>query len=213
MADSLFGTGNLIGQEQWARRGENDARIAANTIPVGVINAYAGTAAPAGWLLCDGSSFSSTSYPTLAALLGSTTLPDLRQRFPMGKAAAGTGSTLGGTGGSKDAVAVTHNHTQDAHNHTQDAHGHTVNDPQHHHAQAPQTAATTASTVGLVATGTNQAAFTNAFNTADAATGVTANNGTATNQGATATNQSAGSSGTDANLPPWLAVNYIIRAA
>ena len=41
---------------------------------------------------------------------GSTTfnLPNLQQRFPLGKAASGTGSTLGGTGG-----AIDHLHTVD----------------------------------------------------------------------------------------------------
>lgn len=40
------------------------------------------------------------------------TLPDMRQRFPMGKAASGTGSTLGGTGGNID-----HTHSVPAHYH------------------------------------------------------------------------------------------------
>lgn len=39
-------------------------------------------------------------------------LPDMRQRFALGKAAAGTGSTLGGTGGSID-----HTHSVPAHYH------------------------------------------------------------------------------------------------
>jgi hypothetical protein len=40
------------------------------------------------------------------------TLPDSRQRFPIGKAASGTGSTLGGTGGNID-----HTHSVPAHHH------------------------------------------------------------------------------------------------
>lgn len=40
------------------------------------------------------------------------TLPDMRQRFPLGKAASGTGSTIGGTGGSVD-----HAHSVPAHYH------------------------------------------------------------------------------------------------
>src|SRR5262245_45891851 len=93
---------NVVGQDPWQRSGEFQSPIPPNTSPTGAIMAFYGTTAPSGWLICDGSSFSSSNYPALATLLGGTTLPDLRQRFPMGKAASGTGSTLGGTGGSKD---------------------------------------------------------------------------------------------------------------
>ncbi|MBI1996528.1 MAG: hypothetical protein HYS66_08675, partial [Deltaproteobacteria bacterium] len=41
------------------------------------------------------------------------TLPDLRQRFVLGVAASGTGSTLGGVGGGID-----HTHTGPSHTHT-----------------------------------------------------------------------------------------------
>jgi microcystin-dependent protein len=69
---------------------------------------WAAASAPTGWLLCDGSAVSRTTYAGLFAILsttygvgdGSTTfnLPDLRGRFPVGKN-AGTFSALGGTGG------------------------------------------------------------------------------------------------------------------
>jgi hypothetical protein len=49
------------------------------------------------------------------------TLPDMRQRFPIGKAASGTGSTLGGTGGTID-----HTHTGPSHDHTMGSHTHTM---------------------------------------------------------------------------------------
>jgi len=90
-------------------------------VPVGTISPYGGTAAPSGWLLCNGAAVSRTTYANLFAIIaelygvgdGSTTfnLPDLRQKFPIGKAAAGTGSTLGGTGGAIDHVHTTHTHT------------------------------------------------------------------------------------------------------
>ena len=77
-----------------------------------MIVAYGGSSAPTGWLLCDGSAVSRTTYANLFAVVGTTygvgdgattfNLPDLRQRFPLGKAASGTGSTLGGSGGSID---------------------------------------------------------------------------------------------------------------
>lgn len=48
-------------------------------LPLGAITAYYGTVAPSGYLLCDGSSFDSTAYPALAALLGDNHTPDLRE--------------------------------------------------------------------------------------------------------------------------------------
>lgn len=89
-----------------------------NTVPVGEIVAFGGETPPPGWLLCDGSAVSRSTWPLLFAVLGesygagdgSTTfeLPDLRQRMPMGVAESGTGSTLGETGG-----AVDHTHGLD----------------------------------------------------------------------------------------------------
>lgn len=61
---------------------------------IGSIQAYMGTTAPAGWLMCDGSTVSRTTYASLYAVIGdkcgqgdgSTTfeLPDLRGRFLRG---------------------------------------------------------------------------------------------------------------------------------
>ena len=66
--------------------------------PVGTISAYADTAAPTGWILCDGTAVVSGTHPELFAICATT--PDLRGRFALGKATSGTGSTLLGTGGS-----------------------------------------------------------------------------------------------------------------
>lgn len=91
-------------------------------IPAGSMQMYGGAAAPSGWILCDGSAVSRTTYANLFTAIsttfgvgdGSTTfnVPDMRQKFPIGKAASGTGSTLGGTGGTID-----HTHSVPAHYH------------------------------------------------------------------------------------------------
>lgn len=83
-------------------------------IPPGVMSAYGGSSAPTGYLLCDGSAVSRTTYAALFAAIsttfgtgdGSTTfnVPDMRGRFPFGKATSGTGSTLGTTFGAIDHV-------------------------------------------------------------------------------------------------------------
>lgn len=91
-------------------------------VPTGVVLPDAGATPPTGFLACDGSAVSRTTYATLFARIGTTygvgdnsttfNVPDLRQRFPLGKAASGTGSTLGGTGG-----AIDHVHSIPAHYH------------------------------------------------------------------------------------------------
>lgn len=92
-------------------------------VPAGVIHQYGGATVPAGYLLCDGSAVNRNTYALLFAAIstlhgvgdGLTTfnVPDMRQRFPIGKAAAGTGSVLGGTGG-----LIDHTHTGPSHTHT-----------------------------------------------------------------------------------------------
>jgi microcystin-dependent protein len=90
--------------------------------PPGAIIPYGGATAPTGYLLCDDSAVSRTTYATLFAILsttfgtgdGSTTfnVPDLRDRLPLGKGT--NNSTLGGetTGASASAVVATAAATQ-----------------------------------------------------------------------------------------------------
>ena len=76
-----------------------------SVIPVGVIEMFAGSTAPNGWLVCDGSNVSRKTYSDLFKVIGTTygagnsndtfTLPDMRGRFAMG---AGTGSGLNSSG-------------------------------------------------------------------------------------------------------------------
>lgn len=89
--------------------------------PVAHISVGAAASAAPGWLLCNGQAVSRTTYAALFAAIGTTygvgdgsttfNVPDLRQRFPLGVAASGTGNTLGGTGGAIDHVHTGGNHT------------------------------------------------------------------------------------------------------
>jgi len=62
--------------------------LTSGTSPTGSVIAFAGIAAPSGWLMCDGATYSSTQYPDLAAVLGvlsgNFTVPDLRGQFIRG---------------------------------------------------------------------------------------------------------------------------------
>ena len=80
--------------------------------PVGVITAYAGDTAPNGWLLCDGSAVSRTTYANLFSVLGtkcgagdgSTTfnLPNIKGRSLVGVDPDDTDfNVVGATGGEK----------------------------------------------------------------------------------------------------------------
>lgn len=80
--------------------------------PPGVVNIYAGTTAPTGWLICDGSAVSRTTYSTLFGVIGtafgsgdgSTTfnLPNFKGRVPVGVDSNDADfDNIGETGGEK----------------------------------------------------------------------------------------------------------------
>lgn len=82
----------------------------------GCITAYGGSSAPTGWLLCDGSAVSRTTYAALFAIVsttygsgdGATTfnVPNLQGKVPVGKD-TGTFSTLGASGGEETHTLLT----------------------------------------------------------------------------------------------------------
>jgi microcystin-dependent protein len=84
--------------------------------PTGSVQSFAGSAAPFGWLLCNGQTVSRTTYITLFTVIGTTfgagdgvstfTLPDMRGRISV---AAGTG--VGLTNRVLGAIGGEENHT------------------------------------------------------------------------------------------------------
>lgn len=168
----------------------------------GVIKMFGGSSAPTGYFLCDGSAVSRSTYSALFAILGtafgvgngSTTfnLPDMRQRFPIGVAASGTGATLGGTGGSIDHLHTGPSHTHDAGTFavpSGGAHTHTTGAPSATIA-AQSGAGTTMPTVGHTHDIASSGAHTHS---------VTGNTG------------SSGTGNTGAANPPFQAVNFIVK--
>ena len=104
--------------------GISAALNSAGAVPIGVVNPFAGSTAPAGWQLCYGQTISRTQYAGLFAVIGTTygagdgsttfALPDLRGRAVagldnMGGTAIGrltntvltASNTLGATGGTQ----------------------------------------------------------------------------------------------------------------
>jgi microcystin-dependent protein len=101
--------------------------VTTNT-PVGSMTMFGGASAPTGWLMCDGTAVSRTTYASLFAVIGTAygagdttttfNVPDLLGRIPMG---AGTGTgltarTLGEELGS-ESTTLTSSHIPE-HNHT-----------------------------------------------------------------------------------------------
>ena len=76
-----------------------------NMIPVGVVQAFAGSTTPQGWLLCDGSAISRTDYADLYAVIGTTygsgdgsttfNVPNLTDKFIEGSSTSGTSKSAG----------------------------------------------------------------------------------------------------------------------
>jgi hypothetical protein len=113
---------------------------------------------------------------------GSSGTPDLRNRFVVG---AGSTYAVAATGGSANAVLVSHTHTATS----------TVTDPGHRHTIGPSTEGSGGS-AGFQ--GSNWAGGFTSSNT----TGITVST----------TNSTEGSSATNANLPPYYALAYIMKA-
>ncbi len=178
----------------------------------GRIQPHGSATAPNGWLLCNGTGVSRTTYADLFAIISTTygssdgasfKVPDLTGRVPAGKESSATrlttaisginGGTLGAAGGHQDTAS--HTHTAN------------VTDPQHTHAVNVNNAATDAnSPVGTRYLSNSGASNLYANTTNNTNTVMNAAVGT----GITVANVAAGT-GTAGNTQPTLIVNYVIK--
>jgi len=163
--------------------------------PTGVILPYGGVSAPSGWLVCDGSAVSRTTYGALFGIIGtsfgvgdgSTTfnVPNLINSAPFG---IGSRFSMGQTGGYLDpSLNTLFNHGHVATN--------VISDLGHNHS-----AGTGSQSVGnghfAYSTGATEVGYTNS-----STTGITVNT----------TISYTGNSTTNGNMPPFVGVNYIIK--
>lgn len=100
--------------------GDNISPMPGNILP------FAGSTSPDGWLLCNGATFSSSTYPKLYEILGSTTLPNLQGKYLIGASSlTNTMQTTGNVGHTHSASYIASNSSN---NNSADAtHSHSVN--------------------------------------------------------------------------------------
>jgi microcystin-dependent protein len=150
------------------------------------------TTAPKGYLICDGSAVRRADYSDLYATIGTTfgvgdgastfNLPNYTDRMPFGRG-SNTSLSIGATGGYRDAVVPPH--------------GHTVTDPGHGHFQkVGQGGGGSFTPIWSIGAGGSSLSTSN-YRTSLESTGITI--------GTTGTNRG------DGNLPPFMAINFIIK--
>jgi hypothetical protein len=190
---SITGTTTLVGAATAPTPSNTDdstniatTAFVRDIIPSGLISMWSGTIAtiPSGWLLCNGSSGT----------------PDLRNRFIIGANAddAGVAKTnITGsptqTGGSKDAIVVSHTHTFSATTNTAG---------EHRHVLRFRSGGVGVNNDAVPGSGGNLGALNDA---------ALEPNGSHVHT-LSGTTDSAGSSGTNANLVPYFALAFIMKA-
>lgn len=214
-----------------------DATSLLAAAPPGVISMFGGSAAPSGWLLCDGSAVSRTTYAALFAVFsttygtgdGSTTfnLPNLKGAVPTGLDASQTEfNALGKTGGAKTATLASANLPAHAHDIT-----HTHGTPatatggfsaDHNHSMPAEVYANALGTgtpnpVSAIAAGATTGHFSATFPSANP-TGNASADHTHTLPGMTTNSQSTTNSGNGPGsatpvsvLEPYLVLNFIVK--
>lgn len=194
----------------------------------GMIYMFAGSSAPEGFLICDGTAVSRTTYSALFDAIGTTygtgdgsttfNLPDLSGRVALGKSST---HVLASTGGEETHVLTTSEIPSHLHNIPQHTHAHTIV------AKTPSLSHTITqpafnynkpnSTVGVESG--SQTAYNSTSSTAatiGTEVAVTAHAATACTMGGSITDcaaKTSGSKGSDTahnNMQPFVTMNYII---
>lgn len=136
-----FALSRIVGKTYWYEAPVSSLEALGTGFPTASIIAYGATTAPTGWLLCDGSAVSRTTYSALFAVIGETAgegdnattfnVPDLRGRFLRGRDAAqgrdpdAAGRTAMATGGNTgDNLFSVQDDDVEAHDHGGGAHYH-----------------------------------------------------------------------------------------
>ena len=162
------------------------------SFPIGGIIMWSGSVAtiPSSWRLCNGANGT----------------PNLQDRFVVG---AGSGYAVGATGGSANATLVSHSHNGTTGGQSAD-HSHFVPDPGHSHTLNGKN---DAGGDGGGVEWNQSFDFGRGGGVNNAGTGITNTNGTSNNHTHNFTTSAEGASATNANLPPYYALAFIMRVS
>ena len=196
-------------------------------VPTGSLIMWPSVTVPTDWKLCNGDAISRTTFATLYSLIGTTfgvgdgtttfNLPNYKNRMPYGADTV----AIGATGGSANAIVVSHNHggvtggQSVSHNHGVNG---TTGGQSVNHTHTPNGGGNfIVNGVGAISgfdsgglypptdaigtTGDNSVDHTHTFTTTTGNQSVDHTHSIATD----------GASGTNANLPPYLGINFIIK--
>lgn len=197
--------------------------------PAGIVMSFAGATAPEGWLLCDGSAVSRSSYSALFTAIGTTygagdgsttfNLPDLTGRVVIGVSGS---HSLGSTGGEATHTLLSaelgvHAHEVPQHGHGNDiaaktpAFSHSLTQPAFSYTNVNGTNGCTSGSSGTVKQGTTTKTAGNSTNAAVAKHGATAcTMGGGVIASDILTTSAAGTPGAHNNMQPYAVTNYII---
>ena len=168
------------------------AFVAQNAVLSGALLMWPTASAPTGYLLCDGTAVSRTTYAALFAVIGTTfgagdttttfNLPDYRGRMPIGVSGS---YALAATGGAATTTLSTPNLP---------SHTHSITDPGHSHGVLTYRGGGPENWIS----GSYSASPVNTYTTNSAVTGITATDATGSGTAAT-------------TISPYLAINFIIK--
>lgn len=167
-------------------------------VPSGAIMQFAGSVAPAGWVLCDGRSLSKNTFTDLFNAIGYTyggsgntfNVPDLRDKFPIGKNAG----ALGSTGGSSTKTLTI------------------ANLPAHTHGRVELTGSTEQrNTVAMLGGTANQSGIFGKGSVRSYAPDWIEGQGVTLRIDASHEHESVGEGQAFDNMPPYITLNYIIK--
>ena len=195
----------------------------------GIVMSFAGATAPEGWLLCDGSAVSRSSYSALFAAIGTTygagdgsttfNVPDLTGRVVIGVSGS---HALGSTGGETTHTLLSTELGVHAHEVPQHGHGnniaaktpvlsHSLTQPAFKYTNVNGTNGCTSGSSSTVKQGTTTKTAGNSTNAAVAkhdATACTMGGGVTASD--VLTTSAAGTPGAHNNMQPYAVTNYII---